>query len=260
MKGMGFMKKKIFAAVTALDMASAIMSGCGNESSDKGSDNKDTTAAETTAPAETTETTAETAEQEIDYNEGLKAPVSKEKININDGFTENMYARALFNNGDTSRLAAKLKAAVKLAADKDMEAPEKAEHSTKIAFIGDSITAGSQADSENRDNDEQDHFQRIPPAGAAVIIGTSPGIIIRSVIFIQFRRDRHGGAAGRALNRFIGSLICSQIQNSLLAAVLTLADYIFKTAVFLKRYIIVSSAVLVIIALLIIGAGIRVSP
>ncbi|MCR5143410.1 MAG: SGNH/GDSL hydrolase family protein [Ruminococcus sp.] len=144
------MKKKIFAAVTALVMSSAIMSGCGNESSDKGSDNNETTTAETTAPAETSETTSETAEQEIDYNEGLKAPVSEEKININDGFTENMYARALFNNGDTSRLAAKLKAAVKLAADKDMEAPEKAKHSTKIAFIGDSITAGSQADSENR--------------------------------------------------------------------------------------------------------------
>lgn len=142
------MRKRIFACITALVMTTVIMSGCGSKDSDS-EDKKEETTAGTTAPVET-ETAAETTTQEIDHNEGLKAPVNEGKINISEGFTDNMYERAILNEGDLSRLASKLKAAVKLAEDKDMEAPEKAKHSTKIAFIGDSITAGSQADSENR--------------------------------------------------------------------------------------------------------------
>lgn len=149
MKGSKNMKKKIFAGITALVMTSALMAGCGSEKNDSSSEKAETTAAETTTAA-TEEAPAETTTEEVNYNEGLKAPVSTEKINLNDGFTANMYARALYNEGDTSRLGAKLKAAVELAADKDMEAPEKAKHATKIAFIGDSITAGSKASTDNQ--------------------------------------------------------------------------------------------------------------
>lgn len=142
------MKKKILAGATALVMTTSCLAGCGSEASDNNSDKAETTTAKTTVASE--ETAPETTEEETNYNDGLKAPVSKEKINIADGFTANMYARALFNEGDTTRLGAKLKAAVELAKDNKMDAPEKAKHATKIAFIGDSITAGSQASTDNQ--------------------------------------------------------------------------------------------------------------
>ncbi len=142
------MNKKILAGVTALVMTSACFTACGSETSDSGSDKAETTAASTAASGDAAAETA--TEAENPNTPELKAPVNDGKIDISKGFTSNMYTRALFNEGDLSRLGAKLKAAKELAADKDMEAPEKAKHATKIAFIGDSITAGSQAATDNQ--------------------------------------------------------------------------------------------------------------
>lgn len=69
--------------------------------------------------------------------EKLKAPVSPEPISLDSLPTENMLTRANRFNGDRTRIAEKIKAA----ADGG---------STKIAFLGDSITAGSSAQHENR--------------------------------------------------------------------------------------------------------------
>lgn len=68
---------------------------------------------------------------------GLKAPVSPEPISLDSLPTANMLARANRYNGDRARILEKIRAAEEGG-------------STKIAFIGDSITAGSSAMPENR--------------------------------------------------------------------------------------------------------------
>lgn len=61
-----------------------------------------------------------------------KYPPSAEKINVQNGATENMLKRSLLYEGDSSRLAEKL--------SKALENPKQI---TNICFLGDSITAGS---------------------------------------------------------------------------------------------------------------------
>lgn len=145
--------KRLAAAVTAFALAAACMTACGNSgSSDNSGSTADTTDAQTTA-AESLPEAAEdggdpNAEEENMENE-LKAPVNDGKIDVSAGATENMLVRSVLNRGDTSRLAEKLKAAKDLAARDDMEAFEKVEQSTKIAFLGDSITAGSSPSDKN---------------------------------------------------------------------------------------------------------------
>lgn len=136
--------KRILAAALAVTMTAAFLGGCGSESEDKDSKKSETTSAAAQEDGAKDEKTDDAADGE------LKAPVNDGKVDLSKGATENMYTRAIFNRGDTSRLASKLKAAIDLKNDDSMEAPEKAEHSTKIAFLGDSITAGSQAATENQ--------------------------------------------------------------------------------------------------------------
>ncbi len=147
------MTKRFIAALLALTITAAL-AGCGGSGSDS-SAAETTTAAETTAAAEGADT-AETAaaedaaaettaapEETPAGTDDLKAPVADGAIDPKEGATENMLERSILNKGDISRLAEKLKAAKELAANKELKGPEKAKLSTKIAFLGDSITEGS---------------------------------------------------------------------------------------------------------------------
>ena len=73
---------------------------------------------------------------EISADNLLKYPVNSGKYDVSNGATENMLGRAILNRGDTSRLAEKL----------DHALNNKKEF-TKLCFLGDSITAGSGANS-----------------------------------------------------------------------------------------------------------------
>lgn len=115
--------KKMLALTAAFIMTSAVFTGCGDSGSSSGvnSDNGESTASQA-AP--------DSAAEE------LKAPVNDGAIDVSQGCTENMLTRSVFSEGDTSRLAAKLKYAL-----------DNKKETTKITFLGDSITAGSAATS-----------------------------------------------------------------------------------------------------------------
>ena len=126
-----FNMKKILAAALSLCMAGFALTGCGSsDSSSKAEAANGSTAS--------TESTAEGTAENESVSDKLLAeyPVSAEKIDVNNGATENMIARSVINEGDTSRLAAKL--------DHALANPKE---TTKICFLGDSCTAGSGANS-----------------------------------------------------------------------------------------------------------------
>lgn len=114
------MMKKILAVSLALLFTAALFAACGSKDKKKsqtapGSDG----AAESNSP------------------DGLKAPVSDKPINVNNGITENMLIRSVHYEGDLSRLAAKLREA-------------KNGKAQTVVFLGDSITAGSTADTQHQ--------------------------------------------------------------------------------------------------------------
>ncbi len=143
------MKKRIAAAAAALAVAVGCFTACGNGDSSS-SDTKSSADTTQNSAAETAESSAESSTDAPSADDGLKAPVNDGKIDVSKGVTENMLTRSIYREGDTSRLAEKLKAAEALANNKELKGPEKAELMTKIAFLGDSITAGSQASSDNQ--------------------------------------------------------------------------------------------------------------
>ena len=119
--------------------------GCGDSSSDDSSSASDTasSAAESSEAEETSEEDSSETESE-EASDDLKAPVSDTTIDVEaDGATENMLIRSIMSEGDSTRIAEKLQAAIDLVNDDSMEATEKVAYATKVAFIGDSITAGS---------------------------------------------------------------------------------------------------------------------
>ncbi|MBR1764855.1 MAG: SGNH/GDSL hydrolase family protein [Ruminococcus sp.] len=123
--------KKIFALALAVVMAAAALASCGSEDSSTAATGSadDTKAADnTSAPDDTSEDNSAPV-----ADDGLKAPVSDSPIDVTQGCTENMLIRSVHFEGDTTRLAAKLKEAM----DPD------AKKLTNIVFLGDSITAGS---------------------------------------------------------------------------------------------------------------------
>lgn len=119
------MKKKL-AFTVALMMTAMAFSGCGGSASSSDSDDVKSSAQ-----------SSQTGESEDDSKMSepqteLKAPVNDGAVDIAQGCTENMLIRSVLNEGDTSRLAQKLKNAV-----------DNPKETTKITFLGDSITAGS---------------------------------------------------------------------------------------------------------------------
>lgn len=133
------MTKRLLAALLSLTMAAMCFAGCGNGDSADSSKSDGAAASSDVQNGETSGETESTAEESSD----LKAPVSDGPIDVSQGVTENMLTRSVLNEGDTSRLAEKIKNALDIAADDSLSASEKTEKATKIAFLGDSITAGS---------------------------------------------------------------------------------------------------------------------
>ena len=122
--------KKFLAAALALCMTSAALTSCGDSNS--------SSAADSNSAAANSQASDSSAADTESVSDKLLAedPASTEKIDVKNGATENMIARSVINEGDTSRLAAKL--------DYALQNPKE---TTKICFIGDSITAGSGANS-----------------------------------------------------------------------------------------------------------------
>ena len=122
--------KKFLAAALALCMTSAALTSCGDSNSSSAADSNSAAANSQTSDSSAADT------ESVSDKLLAKYPASTEKIDVKNGATENMIARSVINEGDTSRLAAKL--------DYALQNPKE---TTKICFIGDSITAGSGANS-----------------------------------------------------------------------------------------------------------------
>lgn len=119
------MKKKL-AFTVALMMTAMAFSGCGGSASS--SDSDDVKSSAQSSQTGESEDDSKTSDPQTE----LKAPVNDGAVDIAQGCTENMLIRSVLNEGDTSRLAQKLKNAV-----------DNPKETTKITFLGDSITAGS---------------------------------------------------------------------------------------------------------------------
>ena len=125
--------KKFLAAALALCMTSAALTSCGDSNSSSAADSNSAAANSQASDSSAADTESVSDKLLAEY------PASTEKIDVKNGATENMIARSVINEGDTSRLAAKL--------DYALQNPKE---TTKICFIGDSITAGSGANSTNQ--------------------------------------------------------------------------------------------------------------
>lgn len=123
--------KRIFAAVISFTLTAVCFAGCGKDDND----GKSSAASDSAASAASTESSAEGTDPEPAADE-LKAPVNDSPIDISQGATENMLIRSVFSEGDTARLAEKVKNAV-----------DNPKETTTIVYLGDSITAGSAAGS-----------------------------------------------------------------------------------------------------------------
>ena len=119
--------KKFLAAALALCMTSAALTSCGDSSSSSAADSNSAAANSQTSDSSAADTESVSDKLLAEY------PASTEKIDVKNGATENMIARSVINEGDTSRLAAKL--------DYALQNPK------EVTKIGDSITAGSGANS-----------------------------------------------------------------------------------------------------------------
>lgn len=135
------MTKKLLAICAAVMLTLSVMTGCSKDdaaSSDNGSSQNSSSQAETSA-ADSSEADTSTDDSKPEGDPNLKAPVADGPIDAHDGPTDNMLTRSILREGDTSRLVAKLKRAT----DGNKEI-------TKICYLGDSITAGSVASSNNQ--------------------------------------------------------------------------------------------------------------
>lgn len=122
------MKKRLLSVILALSLAAVCFTGCGgSENTDSDNETSGVSA------SDNVETDVNSDEESEEGDDGsLKAPVADGPIDLSEGATENMLIRSVLNEGDTSRLAEKLKNAV-----------DNPEEMTNICFLGDSITAGS---------------------------------------------------------------------------------------------------------------------
>ncbi len=130
--------KKLLAMTLSVCMAGLIFAGCGDSSSSSKADEGTASANSTVIDESTSEDDGEDTPADDSVSAQLLAlyPVNDGAYDVSQGATENMLARAILNEGDTSRLAEKIDYAV-----------NNPKETTKICFIGDSITAGSGANS-----------------------------------------------------------------------------------------------------------------
>lgn len=115
--------KKILSLTLALIISCSAFIGCDKaDSSSNASSKVNNSSSQTESPS----------------SEDDKFPASTTPIDISQGATENMFKRSILNEGDTSRLAEKINFAL-----------ENKKETTKICFLGDSITQGSAATSSS---------------------------------------------------------------------------------------------------------------
>ncbi|MBR1393709.1 MAG: SGNH/GDSL hydrolase family protein [Ruminococcus sp.] len=131
--------KKLLALVMALAVAATLFVGCGSsdsssEATSSKADSQESKGDESKEDA-SSEDKADDSQQDTPVDDGT-APADA-PFDPASGITENMLNRSIKFEGDTSRLAAKLKEAYN---------PDGGKKITKVAFLGDSITAGSGAD------------------------------------------------------------------------------------------------------------------
>ena len=128
------MLKRILTLTLSLLTAGTLLAGCGNSSSAGDASAAADTAASTAAPADESKP-AETESKAEEPADGLKAPVAEAAFDPASGITDNMLTRSVHFEGDTSRLAAKLR---KLSDPNNNEV-------VNVVFLGDSITQGAGA-------------------------------------------------------------------------------------------------------------------
>ena len=130
--------KKIFAAALSLCLCCAVLSSCGD--SDSSSKAESASASASSGDSQNAGGGDVTPTDDTPSGKLLEQfPVSDAAFDPTQGATENMIGRSVLNEGDTSRLAAKLKYAL-----------DNPKETTKICFLGDSITQGSSADSSQK--------------------------------------------------------------------------------------------------------------
>ena len=115
----------------ALVLAGAALTACG----DSGSSAESTNASAASSQDSSQGAEGSSADDGKQADPDLKAPVADGAIDITQGMTENMLIRSVHFEGDTTRLANKLKEAKDTSNDKTWN----------IVFLGDAITAGSSA-------------------------------------------------------------------------------------------------------------------
>lgn len=120
------MMKKLLVVSLALLFTAAVFAACGSK------DKKSSEAAAGSGGAAESK-----SPDESNSSDGLKAPVSDKKLDVNDGLTQNMLLRSVHSEGSKARLAAKLRKA-------------KAGEALNVVFLGDSITQGSSADAQHQ--------------------------------------------------------------------------------------------------------------
>ena len=125
--------KKIVLLVLAFLLTGALLSGCGK--SDPPATDSDTTATQTTDALTTAVDTEPVVEEEPST---VRYPVADAPFDPTTGMTENMIARSVYYEGDTSRLKAKLAQVF----------DENYTGQTNVFFFGDSISDGSGSGSE----------------------------------------------------------------------------------------------------------------
>lgn len=129
--------KKLLALVMALAVAATLFVGCGSSDSSSSADSPKADSQETKDDSKedtSSEEKTDDSQQDTPAADDGTAPADA-PFDPATGITENMLNRSIKFEGDTSRLAAKLKNA----ADPDYK------QLTNIVFLGDSITAGSGA-------------------------------------------------------------------------------------------------------------------
>ena len=133
--------KKLLALTLAVLLTGALLAGCGSSDSSSAAESSksesktESPSGDSKAPESSSAAESETESKEDSQSEEVRYPAADAPFDPASGMTENMLARSVHYEGDTSRLKAKLTQLY----DADFEGQ------TNIVFLGDSITAGSGA-------------------------------------------------------------------------------------------------------------------
>lgn len=150
------MTKRTPAALLAIAAAAACLASCGGKDiGRKAAADEDSSVSEAEVLPQDGDDSSVSEPEAVGtfaplFDGELKAPVADGKIDLSQGATENMLVRSVLNHGDTRRLAQKLRTARELADNTGLSSSERQELSTKISFMGDSVTTGYNAPGEKK--------------------------------------------------------------------------------------------------------------